>query len=354
MASMRYRVAPITIGLFFLGLSPFTPPDARAADALRSVATRGSSAVTVGDGGRVIRAYPAPHNSIWNSAGFVTRLPLHAVTTGGTDYFAVGDSGTVIQSTDIAGQGASWLKLESGTKRNLYGVAHGFLRMVAVGDSATILLSSSLEGGFWGRVTAENVHTDKPLRAVAGNQSFVAAVGDSGTIVSSRPTTMVIWDRPAIVPTTRNLHGICSEPEGTTGPVFWAVGEGGTILVSSVNPAGTWELQASPVSVDLHAVAMYRLLPDNVVIAIAVGDGGTIIRSTDRATWTQVDSGTTLDLYGIAYTGSGTGGGFVAVGDESTVLWSPTGVVWSGAVVPTEKKSWGNVRGAWRNPGVGR
>jgi hypothetical protein len=272
------------------------------------------------------------------------------VTAGGTDYFVVGDEGKILQSTDIAGQGASWMLVESGIPLNLYGVAHGTVRMVAVGDSAVILLSSSLEGGSWQQVSPANIRTEKRLRSVAGNQNFVVAVGDSGTIVWSRSTTMLIWEKTNSVPTMRNLQGIGSEPLGSTTPRFWAVGDGGTILLSQGSPVGVWASQVSPVSVDLHAVAIYRLLPDNVLIAVAVGDGGTILRSTDTATWTQIDSGTTQDLYGIAYTGSGFGGGFVAVGDQNTILWSPTGLVWSNVVVPAERTTWGKLRGAWRAP----
>lgn len=352
MASKRYRIAPIWIGFFILNLIPLLIPSAQATDALYAVATRGSSAVTVGDGGRVLRAYPAPHNLSWISAGWVTSVPLRAVTAGGTDYFAVGDEGNILQSTDIAGQGASWMLVDSGIPQDLYGVAHGVLRMAAVGDSAVVLLSSTLEGGMWQRVSPVNVHTDKPLRGVAANQNFVVAVGDSGSIVWTRSTTMLIWEKTLNVPTTRDLQGIGSEPLGNTAPRFWAVGDAGTILLSPTSPAGVWTLQSSPVTADLHAVALFRLLPDNVLIAIAVGNGGTILRSTDTATWTQIDSGTTQDLYGVAYTGSGSGGGFVAVGEQNTILWSPTGLVWSNVVVPTERTTWGRVRGAWRSPGA--
>jgi hypothetical protein len=354
MAIHRGHAVPILTGLFFLVLSVVAVRCAPAAEDLYAVGTRGSSAIAVGDGGRVLRAYPAPHNLAWNSAGWVSSLPLRAVTAGGTDYFAVGDGGTIVQSTDIAGQGLSWMSVDSGTAINFYGVSHGGARMVAVGDSAAVFLSSSLEGGAWQRVPPREIQATKRLRGVASNVNFVVAVGDSGTIAWTRSTILQVWDKTGHVPTTRDLYGVASEPVGSLTPRFWAVGDGGTILLSPSSPAGTWVSQTAPVAANLRAVAMNRLLPDNVLICVAVGEGGTILRSTDTATWTQVDSGTLRNLYGVAYTGSGSGGGFVAVGEQNTILWSPNGLAWSNVVVPVEKSTWGTIRGAWRNSGSGR
>jgi hypothetical protein len=354
MASHRTFIAPILIGLSVLALSCLPLPRADAADALYAVGTRGASAVAVGDLGRILRAYPAPHNTNWISAGHTTNTTLRAVAAGGTDYFAVGDEGKILQSSDPAGQGMSWILQDAGTTLNLTGIAHGSSRMVAVGDSAAIFLSTNLEGGLWQRAAPANIATKKRLKGVAGNQYFVVAVGDSGTVIWSRSSTMLSWAKPSSIPTTHDLRFVASEPLGSTSPRFWAVGAGGAILLSSSTPGVAWTLQASPVSVDLNAVAIYRLLPDNVLIAVAVGDGGTILRSADTATWTQVDSGTQSNLYGVAYTGSGAGGGFVAVGEGNTILWSPTGLSWSNVLVPVQKTTWGATRAAWRTSGTDR
>ena len=58
---------------------------------------------------------------------------------------------------------------------------------------------------------------------------------------------------------------------------------------------------------------------------VAVGDGGTILTSTDGSTWTHRASGTTSSLFGVAY-GAGQ---YVAVGDVGCVLLSADGVAWS-------------------------
>ncbi len=354
MANHRGHTVPILTGLFFLGLSVVAVRCAPAAEDLYAVGTRGSSAIAVGDGGRVLRAYPAPHNLAWNSVGWVTSLPLRAVSAGGTDYFAVGDGGTIVQSTDIAGQGLSWMSSNRGRPSTSTASRTGARGWSSSVTPQRCLLSSTLEGGAWQRISPQKIQTKKRLRGVASNVNFVVAVGDSGTIAWTRSTTVQIWDKTGSVPTTRDLHGIASEPVGSLIPRFWAVGDAGTILLSSTSPAGTWVSQTAPVSANLRAVAIHRLLPDNVLTCVAVGEGGTILRSTDTATWTQVDSGTLRNLYGVAYTGSGSGGGFVAVGEQNTILWSPTGLDWSNVVVPVEKSTWGTIRGAWRNPGSGR
>lgn len=58
---------------------------------------------------------------------------------------------------------------------------------------------------------------------------------------------------------------------------------------------------------------------------VAVGDGGTILTSTDGVTWTPRDSGTTVSLCGVTF-GEGH---FVTVGDNGCVLLSSNGATWS-------------------------
>jgi PKD repeat protein len=57
---------------------------------------------------------------------------------------------------------------------------------------------------------------------------------------------------------------------------------------------------------------------------IAVGDGGMIARSSSPGVWTQVDSGTTEGLYGIASNGTT----MVVVGTSGQVLTSSDGLQW--------------------------
>jgi hypothetical protein len=98
---------------------------------------------------------------------------------------------------------------------------------------------------------------------------------------------------------------------------FVAVGQGGSILTSS---NGTnWTLRTSPT---VNSLANVAYLNDRFV---AVGEKGTILTSADGADWTTVASGVTNTLTSSAY-GNGS---YVIVGYQGTVLWSSTGSGWS-------------------------
>jgi photosystem II stability/assembly factor-like uncharacterized protein len=145
----------------------------------------------------------------------------------------------------------------------------------------------------------------------------------------------------ANVPVTVDLHGVTDGPDQR----FWAVGTGGTILRSLPNPLDPWTVIGEEVTTeDLNAITFFGS------IGIAVGNNGTILYSNGGSTWAQVDSPTTARLNGVGYTGSGQGGGFVAVGEGQTVIWSQLGTIWTDAVVPVRNASWGSIRGRWNAP----
>ena len=74
----------------------------------------------------------------------------------------------------------------------------------------------------------------------------------------------------------------------------------------------------SPTQEHLKAIA-----PVSATAWIAVGEAGTILRSTDSgANWTARDSGTDEDLYGVAFGGPGVG---AAVGSGGTILVTQDG-----------------------------
>src|SRR6266542_275051 len=67
---------------------------------------------------------------------------------------------------------------------------------------------------------------------------------------------------------------------------------------------------------------------------VAVGDGGSIVTSTDGENWTARSSGSQAALNGVAY-GNGK---FLAFGDEGTngvVLTSPDGLTWTLSIAQT-------------------
>ena len=104
----------------------------------------------------------------------------------------------------------------------------------------------------------------------------------------------------------------------------------GLLGLVQTSPDGlTWTAQTSGVSVTLWDIVYGEGL------FVVVGDGGTIITSPDGATWTTRASGVATHLHGIAYADS-----FVAVGDAGVVLMSEDGIAWGTISSQTTEDLW--------------
>lgn len=100
----------------------------------------------------------------------------------------------------------------------------------------------------------------------------------------------------------------------------------GLLAISRCSYAGsldTWSSQISGTTNNLNAIAYAS------PTFMAVGNGGTILSSTNGADWVSQNSGTTNNLYGIVYAN----GIFVAVG-QGPIRTSADGVNWSGHSAP--------------------
>ena len=129
--------------------------------------------------------------------------------------------------------------------------------------------------------------------------------------------------------------------------IYVAVGPAATIYSAAFTPsvAGAlspalgntpldWVRANSPAGIgeDLRGVASYSYANSAngvgvaSVVFVAVGTGGTIVRSTDGHNWQQVSGVPTgVNLNAVAVAGST----FIAVGDSGVVLTSPDSLVWS-------------------------
>ncbi len=115
-------------------------------------------------------------NSVWTAGTSGTTNNLLDITFGNSTFVVVGDSGTILSSSD----GISWSTRTSGTSSILTGVSYGNNIFVAVGTSGTILTSA--DGTDWKNIVTK---TSNGLQDITyGNGTFVA-VGDSGTILTS-------------------------------------------------------------------------------------------------------------------------------------------------------------------------
>lgn len=145
----------------------------------------------------------------------------------------------------------------------------------------------------------------------------VWAVGDSGRVLRSIDGGLTY---AASTVGTSNLRAAAHR-----GLTVLLAGDGGHVRRSTDNGGSFADLV-------LGGMRLRGLAMPSSAVAFVVGDGGSIFRSIDGgASWTPLTSGTSNDLYAVAF--SSTSQGF-AVGDQGTVLrtldggdnWSPVAV----------------------------
>jgi hypothetical protein len=168
--------------------------------------------VAVGDGGASVYsqnginwAVGNPFNS--NSLANPSNYALRSITQVSGAFFAVGDAGTILSSTD----GITWTShtATSNTTNNLRGVTHGAI-FVAVGDNGTIV--TSVDGNTWTvRAPTTPVGNLKQVTSFGSAYgSIYVAVGDAGTIVTSIDGG-VTWIAQTALAGLPNLVGVTAE-----------------------------------------------------------------------------------------------------------------------------------------------
>lgn len=239
-------------------------------------------------------------------------------------YVAVGDNGTAWRSSD----GITWSSIPSPTSGKLNAISY-LGKHITVGAGGFIAYGTDLST--W---TQANSQTTSNLNAISNNGVIAIAVGDNGVI--RRTGDGGTWTTIAS-PTTQHLYGVSYSSNGT-----WnAVGAQGTLLMST-DGGSTWKATASGTSNDLHAVVAQANTVTTTsttttsYTAVAVGDKGTVLRSTDGGTtWVSQNSGTTANLL----TSSSTNQQIVAAGSEGTIIRSPDGLAWTVSTAPTTQTS---------------
>ncbi len=312
-----------------LALLSILAPTAHTDD-LFTIAGHPAAAVTAGTAGRVMYSETS---LVWvpSDVGTVDVDLYGSSTNGATTFFIVGQEGTILKSS--IGTGAAFITETAPVSDDLYGVARFQTSMLAVGADGTILRSSGFLGGSW----IEQVSpTSALLRDAALGPLFGVAVGHGGTTLKGN-TGGAGWilgdpDVPNV-----NLYGVAKMADDR----FLAVGAGGTILRTT--DGADWEEMDSPTSADLFGVAAREGgTPQNIVVA--VGAGGVIFYTTAYGnTWHQADSPVTRTLRDVTFTGSE----FLACGDNETLIRSVNGQVWNDYTA-AEKPSWGNIKGMFR------
>jgi photosystem II stability/assembly factor-like uncharacterized protein len=271
--------------------------------------------------------------------------------------FVVGDTGTILKSTDA---GATWTPLTSGTSTTLHGIY--FLdpnEGVAVGDNGTILRTTD-GGAAWQSITSG---VEDSLRSVSFNGVNGICGGDSQTILYSTDSG-ASWQigqsgffgggfpgAQMLSATTGFVAGQNSIFQGLLGnttdggvswnfqPFYFDGNEGGcndvfffdqTIgLVSGTIFDGRGALARTTDGGLNWSTAIYDQAIEGIAFpttasGFAVGADGRILHSTDSGTtWTDQTSGTSANLTDVSFASDALTG--IAVGDPVTGVMTPIG-----------------------------
>lgn len=173
------------------------------------------------------------------------------------------------------------------------------------------------------------------INAMCEVEGSLFAVGAVGLNALVSPDGGQSWGSYGAIAATMNA--VCRAPSGVNRVV--AVGAGGAMYETDFTGI-LWFPLASPTAATLRGVAQ-----GSGSIMIAVGDGGTFIRSTDAgASWTLETPFTSSDLRAV----SGFGETFVAVGDNGEIWRSgDSGLTWAAATAPATLLPFRGVTGSW-------
>jgi subtilisin family serine protease len=173
-------------------------------------------------------------------------------------------------------------------------------------------------------ITGLNCGITYHFSAVAANSEGTTYGSDKTFTTSACPPPLENWHWRNPLPQGNTLNGV------TYGnSTFMAVGYSGTILTST--DGASWTPRTSGTIDRLYGVTY------GGGTFMAVGEAGTIVTSPDGISWTLRTSGTLNNLWGVTYGGST----FVAVGDYGTILTSPDGISWTLRTSGTLNNLWG-------------
>ncbi len=174
-----------TYDTWFGGPNPWTTRTSSTTNALKSLASDGTTVVAVGVGGTI---RTSTNGTTWASPSSGTANDLNKVIWTGTQFVAVGAAGTVLTSPT----GTTWTVRTSGTSNALTDIASSTALLVAVGASGTIVTSA--DGAAW---VVRTSGIANPLNGVvitsngdvvAGSSSLVCVSTDAGATWKTRPS----------------------------------------------------------------------------------------------------------------------------------------------------------------------
>ena len=322
-----FAVAAALLALFVWGFfsSPFAdhedvgPPEREPAvrDNFYDVAMRDDFAWIVGYHGTILRSQD--RGVSWQLQQSGTSEPLFRISLVSADEAWIsGGYGTILHTSD---GGKSWHKQQTGIEEHLFGI--NFIdesRGWAVGSRGAVL-STDDGGATWVNRSLGDDVTLNDVRFVDSKQGW--AVGEFGRIYHTRDGGLH-WEKqnsPVEVAftsgTSRNLFRLLSNAQE-----LWAFGLDGVILTSKDGVKWTTAAMADSSS---GAAKQYHLFSASSAgpKQWAVGERGTILVSSGDGNWHESGVKTLpSNLNGVAFGSDGTG---LIVGNRGTILRSDNG-----------------------------
>ena len=164
----------------------FTSRTSSTTNGLNAIANNGTTAVAVGDGGTIRSSIDGITWSTRTVPEFASNIYFQDITWDGSKFIAVGTDynftingwvSVIYTSSD----GATWTRRLLGTTSGteLRAVSYGSSHYIAVGDSGTVLRST--DGTTWNTITISGITTSQSFEGVAWNGSLYVITGYTGS-----------------------------------------------------------------------------------------------------------------------------------------------------------------------------
>lgn len=262
------------------------------------------------------------------------------VALSATTAVVVGNAGRVYRSVD---SGATWTRIgrEAGVRGELLSVAFADANTVLVARNDTASLARSTDGGqTWSTVNVPGFGTPEDVAFGAAGVGY--AVLDTSSAQIGRTTDAGATWTFVGTPATGSLRAVAAR-----GNLALAVGNGGRVIRSGDGGA-TWTVpNTGGAAMNLRDAAFV-----SDTVAVIVGSSGTVLRSTDGGqTFTAAASGVTADLVSVAFadatTGLATGNNTIVRTTDGGLTWAPSTTGLPTTPAPVNRVAWADANTAF-------
>src|SRR5256884_269247 len=317
------RLKPIHLAFLFISLSnlsvfgQWSPVDSGTTSNLNgAILLDSGTGFVVGDTGTILKSTDA--GATWAPLASGTSITLHGIYfLDPNDGIAVGDSGTILRTTD---GGAAWQNVPSGVVDGLRSVSFNGVNGICGGDSQTILYSTDsgaswqvAQGGFFGGGFPGAQMLSGTTGFVAGQNSiFQALVGKTTDGGASWSFLNFYFDG-----NEGGANDVFFFDLNTIGVVSGSVFDGRGAIARTTDAGMSWSTLFFDQAVD-------GLGSRTAASGFAVGSGGRILHTTDTGTtWSDQTSGSSANLHNVAFASDALRG--IAVGDGGVILRTTDG-----------------------------